>query len=353
VLEGAGWTAIQPSVGKDPRMPKRWTTPNVLALASGYKVACVLTAAAELELFSVFADKPLSAEEITQELGTDPRATTILLDALAALEILSKRAGRYSAGPTVRRLLAPNSPGSVLAMVQHQANCLRRWARLAQTVKTGQAAERQPSTRGEAADQASFIEAMDNISGPVASELVGQIGLTCFSHLLDVGGASGTWTLAFLRANPEARATVFDLPEVIPLAERRITEAGLIDRVTLVAGDFLGDPLPQGADVVWLSAIVHQNSREQNRRLFSAIREALVDGGQLFIRDVLMDESRTTPLEGALFAVNMLVGTEGGGTFTFEELREDLEAAGFASTSVVRRDPGMNSVVRAVKSPRG
>jgi predicted O-methyltransferase YrrM len=167
--------------------------------------------------------------------------------------------------------------------------------------------------------------------------------------MLDVGGASGTWTIAFLQANPDAKATLFDLPHVVPLARKRLGDAGLLDRVELVAGDFLVDPLPAGADLAWVSAIAHQNSRAQNRRLFTQAFEALKPGGHVVIRDVVMDSSRTSPVEGTLFAVNMLVATEGGGTFTFDELHDDLAAAGFADAELIRLDEAMNSLVRAIK----
>jgi hypothetical protein len=107
--------------------------------------------------------------------------------------------------------------------------------------------------------------------------------------------------------------------------------------------------LPRGADLAWVSAIVHQNSREQNRQLFARLFEALDPGGQVLIRDILMDPSRTTPVAGALFAVNMLVNTEQGGTFSFEELRDDLAAAGFTNAQVLRRDEGMHSIISAFK----
>jgi len=168
--------------------------------------------------------------------------------------------------------------------------------------------------------------------------------------LLDVGGASGTWTITFLRAYPEATATLFDLPHVIPMAEERLAAAGVGARVHLVAGDFTTKSLPAGADLAWVSAIVHQNSREQNIRLFTSIARALTEDGRLLIRDVMMDDARTSPVDGALFAINMLTATNGGGTFTFEELREDLVAAGFADVAVLRHDEGMNSIVTARKA---
>jgi precorrin-6B methylase 2 len=234
-------------------------------------------------------------------------------------------------------------------MAQHQANCLRNWAQLATVVKRGRPAEKIPSVRGAKGDASAFIGAMHIVSAPIADEVIQALAPFRFKHLLDIGGASGTWTIALLRVCPSARATLFDLPHVIGMASERLADAQMLDRVRLVAGDFMTDTLPGGADLAWVSAIIHQNSREANRTFFTKIYQALTPGARIAIRDILMAESRAQPPAGALFAVNMLVATEGGGTFTFREMREDLAAAGFTKASVVRRDEGMNSVVVARK----
>src|ERR1019366_7336425 len=168
-----------------------------------------------------------------------------------------------------------------------------------------------------------------------------------FRPLPGGGWASGTWTIAFLETSPSGTATVFDLPHVIPMARRRLAGTRWAGKVRLVAGDFCRDELPKGADLAWVSAIVHQNSRAQNRALFRKVFRALVPGGRIAVRDVVMEESRTRPVSGALFAVNMLVATSGGGTFTFRELREDLGAAGFTGAWLARRGEGNESVVVA------
>ena len=328
-------------------MPKKWTADDILTMAKSYQAACILTAAADLGVFDVLAKAALSGDEVAHRLKADRRGTTALLDALVALGLIDKQEGRYILPRSTADHLTAGHPRTMLSMVQHHGSCLRRWARLAQVVRSGRPAERQPSIRGEDADEAAFIGAMHNVCVSIA--VVKELQPLDFRHLLDVGGASGTWTIAFLRSQPDAVATLFDLEHVIPLAEQRVAEAGLSHRVRLVGGDFLVDPLPSGADLAWVSAIVHQNSHEENRRLFSAIGTALQDGGQILIRDVLMEESRTLPVTGALFAVNMLVATEAGGTVTLAELTEDLEATGFRDVAIVRRDDGMNSVVRAKK----
>jgi SAM-dependent methyltransferase len=328
-----------------------WTAESVLELARGYQPAAILAAAADLDIFTALAPGPLSVRQLAGSIGGEPRGLAILLDALVALRLLEKRGEAYVLPAELAPFLTATGERSVLAMAQHQSNCLRRWAQLARVIRSGRPAESMPSVRGEQGDLEAFIGAMDNVSAPAADGVIQAIEPLTFQHVLDVGGASGTWTMAFLRACPASTATLFDLPEVLPLAHQRLAAAGLAQRVRLVAGDFLVDPLPVGADLAWVSAIVHQNSRDQNRRLFANVFAALTPGGRLAIRDIVMDASRTRPVAGALFAVNMLVATDGGGTFTLDELAEDLQSTGLVDVALARRDEGMNSVIVAAKPP--
>jgi SAM-dependent methyltransferase len=330
-------------------MTTKWTADTLLEMVRGFQAACVITAGADLDLFTVLAPAPLTADELAARTASDPRALLVLLDALTALELLTTRGGRYEVPAQVAQLLTADSPVNVLAGIRHQANCLRRWDQLARVVQTGRPARREPSVRGEAGDCESFIGAMNSFSGPMLVPTVERLSPLRFQRLLDIGGASGTWTIAFLRAVPEATAVLFDQPQVLPLARDRLARAGLADRVSLVAGDFDKDELPGGADFAWLSAIVHQNSRAQNRVLYRKIFSALTADGTLVIRDVVMDATKTRPVAGAVFAINMLVGTAGGGTFSFDEFQEDLTSAGFAQIELVHQGDAMDSLIRARK----
>jgi len=332
-------------------MSREWTCEQILELSRAYQASCVLAAAAELDLFAHLAPAAVTAQTLADRLGCDLRGIRALLDAMAALELVEKNGQSYRLAPFAAACLLGGREGSVLPMIQHQANCLRRWVQLPQVVKTGRPATRQPSLRGELADREAFLEAMDCNSRPLTGPVLAALEPLAFSHLLDVGGATGTWTIAFLRAAPGAIATLFDLPEAIPLARRRLAAEGLLHRVRLVGGDFYVDDLPGGADFAWLGAIVHQNSRQQNRDLFRKVWTALSPGGKLVIRDVLMDDSHTRPVAGALFAINMLVSTEAGATFSFAELREDLEVAGLTDVTLVRQGAFMDSLVAAARPP--
>ncbi|HOX40041.1 MAG TPA: methyltransferase [Candidatus Brocadiia bacterium] len=330
-------------------MPKTWKPEEIEEILRGTLGACVVAAGAELDVFGALKTGPLDAAQISTRLGADLRAVTYTLDALAAMQLLVKENGRYSNAPGIAEALTDAGPDNSLAMVRHLANCMRSWTHLAHVVKSGEPVDRGPSIRGPEGDRESFVEAMNNASRRMAGPLVAAIGPPPFKRLLDVGAGPGTWTIAFLKATTGTTATVYDLPDAMPIARRHVEEAGLLDRVTFAPGNFYEDAkLPAGADMAWVSAIVHMNSREQNRALLRKVRAALVTGGKVLVRDIYVDEARVNPPFGALFAVNMLVNTDGGGTFTFGEMREDLEAAGFRNTTMLHQGKGMDSVVQAI-----
>lgn len=322
---------------------------RILELGAGFMPACIISAAAELGIWSLLAADPLSAEQVASRIEADLRGATILLDAVAALGLLEKRDGRYRTPPSLVSLLTAKGEQTILPMLWHRAALLRGWAQLSWTVRAGFPAPRSATLRGPEADRAAFIAAMHSVSAPIADSLAARIVPPGFRHLLDVGGASGTWTLAFLRAAPQATATIVDLPDAIEQARQRVARSEWAERITLVAGDFYVDPLPPGADFAWLGAIAHQHSRRHNQALLAKVHAALEPGGRVALRDVVMESDRLRPLDGALFAVNMLVNTTCGGTFTFEEFAEDLQAAGFERPTWRVKQPGMNNVIEAFK----
>jgi SAM-dependent methyltransferase len=233
-------------------------------------------------------------------------------------------------------------------MILHAGSIWRRWSELTEVVREKGSPDRVPALfKGKEMD--AFIGAMHVVGAPQAADLVREIGPGSAVNLLDVGGASGTYTIAFLEAVPNMRATLFDRPEVVEMARARLERAGLLDRVALAAGDFYQDDLPPGHDLVLLSAIIHQNSLEQNLDLYRKVIGALVPGGRVVIRDHVMEPDRTSPRSGAIFAINMLVGTPGGGTYTFEEIKAGLTEAGFERVNLLSMGDPMRGLVEAFK----
>jgi len=312
------------------------TIQTILDLSRNFMESRILLTGAELNLFTLLAPKPLSAEEVASRTGANLRALTILLDALAAMELLLKQEGRYSCPPAISPLLSEKTPESILPMVHHMAHVWQRWSNLTERVK-GREEPAKPNESQEANQTIAFIGAMHTIAAKLAPGIVAAVNPGTARNLLDVGGASGTYTLAFLRAVPGMRATLFDKPEVIPIARRRLGEAAVLDRITLVGGDFYRDEFPPGHDLALISAIIHQNSPGENLDLYRKVFRALVPGGRIIIRDHIMEPDRTRPRDGAIFAVNMLVATRGGNTYTFEEIHAGLVQAGFVRVRLLQQ----------------
>jgi SAM-dependent methyltransferase len=128
---------------------------------------------------------------------------------------------------------------------------------------------------------------------------------------------------------------VFDLPNVVSITRRYIDAAGLSARVSTTVGDYLADPMPAGFDLVFLSAVVHSNNAAQNASLIASCARALNPGGTVAVVDWVMSPDRVSPAAGAMFALNMLVGTDEGDTYTEDEIRGWLADAGL--TRVERR----------------
>ena len=318
----------------------KWSQETLLGMGSAFMESRVLLTGAELDLFTLVAAKPLSAEQIAGRIGADLRALTILLDALAAMGLLIKQSDTYQTEPSAARMLSAEGPASILPMIRHSADLWDRWGQL--THRVAGPREKEKSMRA-------FIGAMHVIGNTLAPRIVSLVSISGARRLLDVGGASGTYTIAFLEAEPQMRATLFDLPPVIEMAQERVGAAGMLDRVTLVEGDFRKDPLPTGHDLAFVSAIIHQNSPVENVRMFRKIFTALEPGGRIVVRDHVLNDDHTHPKSGALFAVNMLVGTKGGNSYTETEIRDALEQAGFTGVRIIHPDTRMDGLMEGFR----
>lgn len=325
----------------------QWTIEKLLALGGGFMESRIYLTAVELGLFPFINQEGVTSQQVVDHFKTDPRATRILLDALSAIKLLIKEGDLYRLEPSTTQFLSDTTKETVLPMAAHSAVMFKKWSGLTEVLQTGKPTILKLDESQTQANMHSFINAM-HVLGRKMSREIAQVVDTSSSHrLLDVGGASGSYTIAFLEANPNMTATLFDRKGVIPLAEELLGKLGLLPRVTLCEGDFYQDELPGGHDLALLSAIIHQNSREQNVALYRKVYGALVSGGRILIRDYVLAPSRTEPRLGATFAINMLVSTEGGDCYTLEEISEDLVCAGFGSVRFIKQGSKMDGLVDA------
>ena len=211
-------------------------------------------------------------------------------------------------------------------------------AALTDAVRAGTAVFERPG--GEAAERRTdaFIAAMHYGASARAERLVAMLELDGVARVLDVGGGSGGYAMAFVRARDGITAAVFDLPHVTPLTRRYVEAAGLSDKVDVVEGDAVADELPRGFDLVLMSHLLHSNSPARNEALIANGAASLNARGRLVVQDFVVDEGRAGPPRAVIFALNMLVNTAAGDTYTGAEIRGWMEAAGLTAVERIDTD---------------
>lgn len=320
----------------------------VMAEVMAFMKSRVILTAAELDLFTNLDDRPQTAADLAQEHGLDTRATTRILDSLSSMELLAKTDNIYRV--TDKGIfLSAHHPETILPMVLHMTHLWHAWSGLTEVATNGPGKQPDSGLKFSEKEWKSFVSAMHVAARALSKEIADSYDASGFNRLLDVGAASGTYTISFLHKNPQLMAIVFDLEDVIPMAKERIKEEQLFHRVEFIAGDFYEEDLPKGCDLALLSAIIHQNSPEENLKLYGKVFRALEKGGTILIRDHIMSEDRTKPPAGALFAVNMLVNTRGGDTYTFQDVKDGLENSGFREVQLLRTGQKMDCLVEAKK----
>ena len=311
------------------------TQREIQDMASAWQKSRALLAAVELKLFN-HVGTGATAEEIAARAGTDPRCTDRLLRVMVTLGIMTKEGETYCNGLGAEQFLVEGK-GEYLSSLFHTAYTYRNWGTLDEAVRAGTAVIDTSFDSG--ARREAFIEAMHRRARHDADDLVAHLDLSGVSRVLDVGGGSGAYSMAMCRAREGLTSVVLDLPDVTPLTRRYVTEAGLSERISTQDGSYHDADFGTGYDLVFFSAIVHINSFEENQNLMRKAAAALNPGGSVAVQDFVMEEDRLTPPGGAMFALNMIVNTRAGDTYTRADITGWLKAAGCDGTRYEKTGP--------------
>jgi O-methyltransferase domain len=139
-----------------------------------------------------------------------------------------------------------------------------------------------------------------------------------------------------------------DWSGVLPATEATVDRFGLTNRFSFVAGDLLTAEFGGGHDVATLGHILHSEGETRSKDLLRKTFDALASGGTIAIAEFLVNEDRTAPVGSLIFAANMLVNTEDGDVFSFEEISTWLKEAGFIDPRLLEA-PGPSPLVLATR----
>lgn len=324
--------------------PRTDPTPIFEIFRGSYATELLTAAVAHFNLFGRLAQQPMSQGELGKALGLAERPTVVLLTGLRSFGLLAADAhGKLQLTDLAREHLLPGAPfdvGDYVGLAANSPGVLEMVERLKSNRPASHAAgvafiyrEGVVSAMEDEAAARHFTNALAGRAKNVAPILAERAPLTDAKLLVDVGGGTGIYSVAFLQKNPGLRAIVLDRPEVLKVAQEVAQQYGVGDRLQLQPADMFRDPLPANADVVLLSNILHDWDVPECRALIGRCATSLRSGGKLLIHDVFLNDALDGPLPLALYSAALFCLTEGR-LYSVAEYREWLESAGLTAGEV-------------------
>ncbi|ABW68464.1 methyltransferase [Desulfosudis oleivorans] len=331
-------------------MEGNWNPGSLLGMSGYYWRSCVLHAAIRLDLFTVIGNESLTAETVADRIRADSDGTARLLNALAAMKLMTKKEDRFGNTSAGSRFLSASSSEYIGHIILHHHHLMESWQQLDRCVTSGKPV-RTTLAFGDPAVREAFINAMSTTAMLTAPRLVGHMDLSGRRALLDLGGGAGMYAIAFCKTNPHLSAWVLDLPSSQSQARATIERFGMTGRVHFLAGDYLQEDLPGTYDAVWMSHIFHSENPDTCSRMLEKVYRVLDPGGLVAVHELILNDDRTSPLFPALFSLNMLTGTAEGRSYTNRELTLMLKGAGFTDITRLSYAGPTDSGILTAKKP--
>ena len=304
-----------------------------MGFAWSYAPTLVIEAAVRHGIFDLLDKGPLTAVQIAKRTDASERGVNAITDVLVGINLLQRRGARLALTPESSVFLVSTKPSFYGMLFGHISDqLLPKWLQLTEIVRTGKPAVKYNAGKDGPQFFAKFVESLFPLSFPAATALGRHLRVDKARApftVLDIGAGSGVWGIAIAKLSPHACIHAVDWPQVLKVTRRVAGKHGLAARLTTAPGDFFKADFGQGHSLATIGHILHSEGRDRSRRLLKKVFDALAPGGTVAIQEFMPDDDRNGPPSALIFAVNMLVNTEAGDTFTFKEMSEWLRAAGF------------------------
>ncbi len=337
--------------------PDRIAPERLMGLTFGFAPPTIIETGLRLGIFDLLDKGARSIDEIVESSRASARGLRILLNALVGLDLLAKdRMERYSLTPESAHFLVSGKPtfhGAFFMLTSERM--LSEWGKLSSIVRSGRPAHRINEEESGTKFFQQFVENIFPIHFPAARCLAQTLqlsNLTAPASVLDLAAGSGVWSVAMAKESPHVTVTAIDWPGIIPITRKVTEREGVAPRYRFVANDLLAADFGSGHSIAILGHILHSEGEERSRHLLQKTFDALAPGGTVAIAEILVDPDRTGPLPALLFAVNMLVNSENGDTFSLDEISTWLDAAHFDQVRTVNAPGLARKIILATKPCR-
>lgn len=341
---------------KMPSLSTKQVSPErLMQFTFGFAPPLMIETAIRCSVFDILDKGAKSLDALCAETGTSPRGLRMVLDALVGLDVLSKDdAGRYALTPESATFLVTGKPsyhGAFFLLTK--GPMLSSWSGLEDVVRRGRSARHINQEQDGTSFFLKFVEDIFPIHYAGAQALANALDVQSTPSpisVLDLAAGSGVWSIAIAQQSPQIHVTAVDWPAVIEVTKKVAVRHGLADRYTFVAGDLDSVNFGEGHAIATLGHILHSEGEARSRRLLKKTFEALAPGGTIAIAEILVDAQRRTAVPALIFAVNMLVNSDEGDTFSLDEIRGWLKDAGFETVRTIDA-PGLAPVLILATKP--
>ena len=335
------------------RKTKKLTPERLQQFGFAYAPPLIISAAVNNKVFDALEDEAKTVEQVQKKTGASARGLRSVMDALVGLELLRKdRQSRYSLTPESQAFLISGKPGTLARFFGVILPVLAsRWLKLTDIVRHGLTPVAVNQEAGGTEFFSQLVETIIPMSYPAAQKLAEHMKLAKAKEqvrAIDLAAGSGIWGIALAQKSPHVRVTAVDWAGMIPTTKRITEKFGVRDRFNFIEGDLSAAKFGSGYDIATLGHILHSEGEQRSRQLLKKTHTALRPGGTIAIAEWLVNDDRTKPLPSLLFAVQMLVNTEKGNTFSFNEIKEWLKDAGFEKIRKLEA-PGPSPLILATK----
>jgi SAM-dependent methyltransferase len=335
------------------RETKKLTPERLQQLGFAYAPPLIISAAVNNKVFDTLESGAKTVEQLEKETGGSARGLRAIMDALVGLELLKKdRQSRYTLTRESQAFLISEKPGTLAGFFGSILPILTsRWLRLTDIVRDG----RPPVAVNQETEGTEFfsqlVETIIPMSYAGAQKLADHLKVANAKEqvrVIDLAAGSGIWGIAVAQKSPQVRVTAVDWAGMIPTTKRIAEKFGVRDRFNFIEGDLSEANFGSSYDIATLGHILHSEGEERSRHLLKKTFRALKSGGTIAIAEWLVNDERTKPLPSLMFSVQMLVNTEKGDTFSFNEIKNWLEDAGFKKVRKLEA-PGPSPLILATK----
>lgn len=320
--------------------PSQPVTPErIQRYAWAFALPLILKASVTNGIFDALDGTSLTQQELIAKTGASERGITALTEALTGMELLQIENDRYRLADDAATFLVKGKPAYLGGMLQHlTGSVLEKWLALEDVAHSGKPKISVNQENGGAEYFETFVEALFSVNFAAASALGKNLGMDKSSkpvRVLDIAAGSGVWGIGLAQHSSQVHVTAVDFERVLQTTQRCVERFHLTNQFSFVPGDALKAQSGDGYDVVTLGHILHSEGAARSHQLLQRVFQQLKPGGTVAIAEFLVNKDRTGPMNGLIFTINMLVHTDEGTTFSFEELKGWLEAIGFVNVRSV------------------